>query len=281
MKHKIIPIFLICFCILFPPLIYANQNSDNSLNNREIIEDALNDYLSNSVSENEGGEEYLPLYGENNNNYLILKKNESKDGYIIKGALFFNDEVELYIPNEYNYLPIIEIADYAFINNSNIVSLYLPNTLKRIGKAAFLNCSRLKGEIVFPKSLVEIDEFSFYNCSGLSGSLILPSSLTKLGMYSFFNTSFSGSLVIPSSLSKIEEGVFENCKGFSGELVIPSSVVEIGDYAFSGCSSLSGNLFIPFSVKTISPTAFLACDSLNNNYIVFEEKNQFYFMRDL
>lgn len=51
-------------------------------------------------------------------------------------------------------------------NSSNPNELYLPDTVKTIGKSAFFNCKSLQ-QIYLPQSLTSIEEYAFSGCSNL------------------------------------------------------------------------------------------------------------------
>lgn len=94
----------------------------------------------------------------------------------------------------------------------SIRRIYLPDTLERIGREAFMSCG-LKPELSLPASVVEIGERAFYNCHSLE-SVTLPPNLRIIGKEAFSTT----------GLKKV---------------LIPESVVHIGDKCFNNCWQLS------------------------------------------
>ena len=149
------------------------------------------------------------------------------------------------------------IGNHAFYNNRDITQISFPKTLKRIGDAAFYNCSGLTGELKIPESVTSIGTSAFYNCWGLTGELKIPESVTSIGNSAFENCSgLTGELKIPESVTSIGNSAFGNCRGLTGELKIPESVTSIGNYAFRNCSGLTGELKIPESVTSIGYGAF-------------------------
>lgn len=78
---------------------------------------------------------------------------------------------------------ITEVADDAFRGNASITAIILPDTLKRIGKCAFLSCRSL-GEVVTRSSIELIDSNAFLDCGELY-SVYLGRSLKKIGVGAF------------------------------------------------------------------------------------------------
>ena len=68
---------------------------------------------------------------------------------------------DLIIPASINGYPVVAIADNAF-ENSSIVSVSMPETLKSIGWFAFSGCFALE-RVIIPKNVTEIGYYAFYN----------------------------------------------------------------------------------------------------------------------
>mgnify|MGYP003292525025 CR=1 FL=1 len=60
------------------------------------------------------------------------------------------------------------IGDEAFTDCYLDGDLYLPESIKHIGRRAFNNCKKIIGKIFLPKSIEKIDSYAFNNCSGVS-----------------------------------------------------------------------------------------------------------------
>lgn len=108
------------------------------------------------------------------------------------------------------------IPDSAFCKNketqTSLVSIKLPNSIKRIGAYAFYNCSNIRGFLIIPSGVTKIGAYAFYNCCGLTG-LTISCNVTHIGMFAFYG-----------------------CQNFTGLLTIPHSVTDIGLASFFGCS---------------------------------------------
>ena len=144
---------------------------------------------------------------------------------------------------------ITEIKPCAFDGAKCLTSLTLPNSIKRIGHAAFASCNNITGPLVLPQSITTIERDVFFGCSGITGSLYIPNTVTTIGNEAFCNcTSFNGELVVPTSVTKIDYGAFYGCNGFSkvqfqspqcDDLDDPSDILNFGwdeRPPFEGCS---------------------------------------------
>lgn len=104
------------------------------------------------------------------------------------------------------------IAQKAFQNCDNIVSIIIPDSVKGIGNYAFENCN----------SLV---------------SVTLPSGITVINWNTFANCNSLYSITIPEGVENIEGSAFSGCSVLQS-VYIPKSIKSIGYYAFSSCSRL-------------------------------------------
>ena len=103
------------------------------------------------------------------------------------------------------------IAEYAFQYCHNIVSITIPNSMKRIGMCAFDGC----------KSLT---------------SITLPNSISSIGSFAFFDCYALISIAIPNNVTTIE-GLFPLCTSLTS-VIIGNGVTSIHDEAFMKCQSL-------------------------------------------
>lgn len=71
------------------------------------------------------------------------------------------------------------ICDKAFLNCSELSSIYLPNSVKKIGNSSFWGCSSLK-TLKLNDGLMEIGNEAFKQCKSLS-HLLIPESLVSIG----------------------------------------------------------------------------------------------------
>lgn len=105
-------------------------------------------------------------------------------------------------------LNLTEIGDYAFRNCVNAPKIIVENSVKKIGKGAFYNCTAL--ESVTAPGVVEIGDEAFYGCGSMMKTDIL-SSVEVIGNSAFYGCSGLTEVVLPETLSSMGESCFENC----------------------------------------------------------------------
>lgn len=182
------------------------------------------------------------------------------------------------------------IASYTFYGNKSIVKVNIPDSVVRIGKAAFsgshitsavlgegvkhlgdeafLGCGYLSTVIlgsynadegtIRRSSLISIGNSAFKNCIGIM-KIEMPSSLKSVGSNAFL---YSG-LHFTASSGVVYAGGW--AVGYNGNVsdtvFIKEDTVGIADYAFYACKPLR-EISIPMSVRTIGTGAFYNCESL-------------------
>ncbi len=188
---------------------------------------------------------------------------------------------------------VTKIGDYAFVKQTNLTGISIPETVVTIGKEAFADCISLES-VVMSKGLKEISQEAFRGCTSLK-TVALPSGLEIIGFASFCNCQKLESITIPESVGDVHVTSFEGCDAMCSIVVekgnavydsrescnaiietksntllhgcknstIPSSVTEIGVRAFLGCRGLV-QIDIPGSVETIGELAFIDCKELKS-----------------
>lgn len=154
----------------------------------------------------------------------------------------------------------VSIAPYAFGFCPSLISITVPNSVKRIGYGAFSYCENLES-IVLPDSITAIEDETFQSCNVLA-SITIPDSVESIGLYAFYYCTGLTTITVPGNVKVIDDFAFEGCSNletvmFDGE----SQLTRIGDYAFDDCSSLS-SITLPDGVESIGNDAFYGCSDI-------------------
>lgn len=130
---------------------------------------------------------------------------------------------------------LVEIGEDAF-RGSDIASVEMPNTVKRLGVHAFADCKNLK-------------------------NVTLSSSLTLIPMGAFSGCEALEELQVPASVKKVADLAFE-ASGLK-EMELPMGVESVGAGAFFNCQQLE-KLAFPNSLKRLGVCSFLYCNKLKS-----------------
>ena len=186
---------------------------------------------------------YVAYYAKN----VYTKVGESKLSKDENGLVVFSDgsdkllvdyqgsNGDIVVPNS-----ITQIYEYAFYNNTSLLTVTILSNVTSIPAYAFAGCSDLTN-VTIPNSVTSIDNCAFYNCRGLTG-ITIPDSVTSIGMSAFDGCKGLTSITIPDSVTSIGWGAFSNCSSLES-ITIPGGVTSIGDYAVYECRNLTNVYF--------------------------------------
>lgn len=211
----------------------------------------------------------------------------SSDGTYAEVVGYEGTATNVKIAEEYNGLPVKNIYDKAFENNTVITNVIISDSVERIGKEAFSSCSSLVS-VVISDSVIILDECAFTSCYKLT-SVVIGKNVEFIGYRAF---AFCHSLVsvdVPNSVTYIGSGAFsssskfefneyKNCKYVGNNdnpyfaLIEPTNdnlssydiyhnTKLIASSAFYGCSRLK-SIIIPNSVINMGEQVFYNCVSL-------------------
>lgn len=185
------------------------------------------------------------------------------DSYAVTGIGNLTD-THIEIPATYNGLPVTQIAEKAFYQNTHIASLTLPDSVTSIGASAFDGCTALK--TLNLGAVKELGAYAFARCGALE-TVVLPESTNTVGDGLFFSCSSLKSVTLPRGIQKIGSFFFSYCKNLSsvnsGDC---NSLQSIDMHAFYNCTSLK-YIVIPASVTSIHDDAFEGCTWLSSVYL--------------
>ena len=183
---------------------------------------------------------------------LHYQRISGKDEYRVIG-LGLASEQDIVISPTYNGLPVTEIGESAFENETYITSVEIPDSVKTIGSVAFRGCEKLTS-ITIPNSVKIIEGAAFGTESGECFNLTSVyyegdiASWCEISFDWMANPLFNGAdlyinnekvvdLVIPDGVEAINGYAFNGANFES--VTIGNSVTAIGNYAFSSCKRLT------------------------------------------
>ena len=164
--------------------------------------------------------------------------NNQPDGLVYAGKIAYKFKGEM--PANMSVLikeGTSKIANYAFNNCSNLISVTIPNTVTEIGNYAFYECNNL-ASVTIPSSVSHVGDRAF---SGTEWYKNQPDGLVYAGKVAY---KYKGempaytSIIINDGTIGITGAAFYYCKGLTS-VTIPRSVISIGNDAFGSCSGLT------------------------------------------
>ena len=181
------------------------------------------------------------------------------------------------------------VPSEAFVNDSSLESVVIPNGVTELGSRAFQGCINLT-TVSIPDSVRTIGMGTFEGCSNLK-SLSIPDSVHTIGFNAFSGcsaelfdtTTIPGVQMVDGWIVGMDDNISENVSltgvSFSGvrgiaegafakssklrSIVIPESVRFRGEWAFAGCRSLKRVTF-PSQLPGLDGTTFLECTELES-----------------
>ena len=156
---------------------------------------------------------------------------------------------------------VVAIADSAFINQEEIVYVYIENGINSIGLSAFESCPDLL-YVQLPNSVVEIKKRAFKNCKKLSNNYVyfLPDLLKCLEEEVFYGCEALQYIKTPTDIKTIERNAFYGCKELF-LIDLSENVETIGISAFEGCKKLLA-FKIPEKLREIPSRMCWGCSEI-------------------
>ena len=226
-----------------------------------------------------GSAEHDPMSGEKPSKYSKGLDYEINGKYCTITGIGSCKDTEIYIPEEIEGKKVTTIGAKAFEDNTTVTKIWLPDTITKIERRAFMNCSNLK-VINIPKSAGTIEAQIFDGCDQLEEFYYyyIPSSKYEKNefvipkakkivfggktVYEFKNKDTVQEIILLDSVTGIPGWAFSGCKSLTN-IIIPDSVTSINERAFRNCTSLT-SITIPDSVTYIGSGAFEGCTSLTS-----------------
>lgn len=148
--------------------------------------------------------------------------------------------------------------------NCTATQINLPNTIKQIGKQAFLSCTNLV-TFVIPSKVTVIDVATFMNCTALTDvsymnndgdSVKVNNTITAINENAFTGCRRLSSFTMPNTLTYIGRSAFKGCV-YLTRVILPSASneLEVDDYAFANCN-LMIMAYVPNNIKRFGEYVF-------------------------
>lgn len=182
-------------------------------------------------------------------NMLFSKETRFHNGLYINNMKL---EGEIVIPEG-----VVEINPYVFYGFSNITAVIFPNSLKKIGKSAFVGDNL--AEIYLSDNIEIVDDNAFVCCN--SSSIHLSKELKKIGYCSFQRNNFISLDFSNTKLETITEKAFYGCEELES-VIISDNISVLGKYCFYDCKKLN-SVNISKYLQFIDEGAFWGCTRLN------------------
>jgi hypothetical protein len=185
-------------------------------------------------------------------------------------ARYTNSGGDVIIPTSINGLPVTRIGNDAFILNTNVISVTIPDGVTNIDGGAFSECPNLN-HVAIPDSVTSIGEVAFFGSASLT-NVNIPGSVTSIGDKAFLSCwSLTEISVDPlnSVYGTLDGALFDKRRttliqcpiAKTGAYTISDCVTCIGTFCFYSCSALT-NITIPGTVTNIGQYAFDFCTAL-------------------
>lgn len=173
---------------------------------------------------------------------------------------------------------VTEFANYCLQLNYDLVSIVVPDGVKKLGFQAFKWCTSLT-DISLPTTLEEIGDVSglaFDGCTNLeNGKFVIKDlkwwcGLVIKGVASnpvyyakhIYNTEGAEitDLVIPNDVTSVGDYTFPRCEGLK-TVTFHDNVTYLGKSAFASCTGLT-SVALPTNLKKLEEYAFSRCSNL-------------------
>ncbi len=149
------------------------------------------------------------------------------------------------------------IKQYEYRGNESIKTVEIPNSVTKISRGAFEDCSRLR-RIKGGDGLKEISIRAFKGTA--LKEIVLPKSLQRLREHAFEDCDYLESVDFDNDNTIVEAGCFKFCSALN-TVLLPMKMDEIPDELFWACYNLE-NVALSPNLRTIGNCSFVWCRQL-------------------
>ena len=163
-----------------------------------------------------------------------------------------------------------------FEGTAGLVTVYFPDTLQNIMKAAFRLCPDLETVTPFlPEGLVALGGKAFSGCKKLAGDVVFPPNTIAIdnswdgGQNGFFReTAITSADLSAATFTIIPNDSFRSCPNLRW-VKLPNGIREIGGMVFHNCPELTSvTPFLPSTVSYLGAAAFYQCPKLTGDLVI-------------
>lgn len=219
-------------------------------------------------------------------NFVEITDADGVTGWEVSANELAVTATKIIIPEEYNGLPVISIAEdgfavYQWNKTPELKEIKIPNSVKHINEDAF-RCTPLES-IQLPSQLITLGKNSFRET--LITEVTVPASVTTIGTQVFYKCYYLTDVTIEEGVTDITAGMFRYCTSLT-EFTFPSTIQTVDSTAFNNVTTIEkitiknqtvldnistvtqlysscGTICIP---KTLTPT-----DDINLNFEITAE----------
>lgn len=182
----------------------------------------------------------------------VLEYTRVDDGYAVSATEGYAG-VNVVIPEEYNGMPVTEVAENAFSGCTSMKTLRIPDSVKRVGWGALSGCTSLES-IVLPFAGESVDTtnesnrgmvYLFGHSSGSSWTRdygLKQVTVTDVATYiprgAFEGMTSLQYVNLGENITAIGVRAFSNCSNLVS-VTLPEKCVSVGSYAFENCGRAS------------------------------------------
>lgn len=179
----------------------------------------------------------------------VLEYTRVDDGYAVSATEGYAG-VNVVIPEEYNGMPVTEVAENAFSGCTSMKTLRIPDSVKRVGRGALSGCTSLES-IVLPFVGASVDTPVGVNNKGMAHMFGLSGGSSWAKDYGLKQ------VTVTDAATVIPNGAFEGMTSLQ-YVNLGENITEIGARAFSNCSNLV-SVTLPEKCVSIGAYAFANC----------------------
>lgn len=160
---------------------------------------------------------------------LIFKLTYDKEGYAVDRVGPGYKGGDIWIPSNYNGLPVVEIGYGAFKSEYMLTSVVIPDTVTLISDEAFENQISLTS-INVGESVVTIGVSAFEGCTSLK-TVVVSDATQYIYASAFEGCTALESVTLGKNVKEITGSVFEECTSLR-TITIPASIEKMGAWVF-------------------------------------------------